>query len=101
MKLARPTSAAESLIDAVAVHRLTKLLQQDSVWPLPETREALLARWSDRRWADLIDCPYCLSMHLAALVVLARHRWPRGWPWIARVLVGSAMAGHLAELSDR
>jgi hypothetical protein len=89
-------TATEMLVDALAVHRLTRLVQDDEVWPMPELREAYLRRVGDSRWADLASCPWCLSMWFAAAVVLARHRWPRAWPWIARVLASSAVAGHLA-----
>lgn len=94
----KPPSPAETLVDAVAVHRLTKLWQDDDVWPMPELRAAFLRRAGDTRWADLADCPWCASMWIAAAVAIARHRWPRAWPWIARVLAGSAVAGHLHQL---
>jgi uncharacterized protein DUF1360 len=93
-----PTSATEAVIDAIAVHRLTKLLQDDDVWPLPELREAALARLGDSRAADLLTCPFCLGMWIAGLVVVLRVRFPGAWPWIARVLTGSAVAGHLGAL---
>jgi hypothetical protein len=92
------TSATEAVIDAIAVHRLTKLLQDDEIWPLPELREAALARLGDNRAADLLTCPYCLGMWMAGLVVVLRIRFPSAWPWIARILAGSAVAGHLAVL---
>lgn len=90
-------SPAEALIDALAVARLTRLVQQDTVPPVLEVRERLLARYSDRRWVDLLDCPWCLSMWIAAAVAVARWRFPRAWPWVARVLAGSAVVGQLAE----
>jgi hypothetical protein len=101
VKLLRPTSVLEVAVDALAVHRLTKLLQDDEVWPVRELREAYLARVGDTRWADLATCPWCLSWWVALAVIAARHRWPRAWPWIARALAGSAVAGHLAHLEDR
>jgi hypothetical protein len=94
----RATSATETVVDALAVHRLTRLVQDDEVWPMPELREAYLRRVGESRWADLASCPWCLSWWIAVLVVVVRHRWPRAWPWIARALAGSAVAGHLAQL---
>lgn len=94
-------NATETVVDMVAVHRLTHLLQQDTVPPIYEAREWLLDRYSDRRAASLLDCPWCLSPYLAVLVALARWRFPRAWPVAARVLAGSAVAGHLAALADR
>lgn len=101
MKLPKPTSATEAVIDMVAVHRLTKLVQDDEVWPMPELREWYLAKVGDSRWADLASCPFCLSMWLAAAVSIARLCWPRSWSLMSRVLAGSAVAGHLAHLADR
>lgn len=100
VKLPAPTSPTEAVIDAIAVHRLTKLLQDDEIWPLPELREAALTRLGNSRAADLLTCPYCLGMWMAGLAVVLRIRFPTTWPWIARVLVGSAVAGHLAALES-
>jgi len=97
----KPTSAVEVVVDALAVHRLTRLVQDDEVWPMPELREAYLRRVGDSRWADLASCPWCLSVWIAGGVVAARLLFPRAWPWIARVLAGSATAGHLADSSGR
>lgn len=93
-------SPAEVVIDAVAVHRLTHLLQQDEM-PVGALRERLLERYGDRTWSTLLVCPWCLSPYLAAGVVFARWRWPRTWDAVSRILVGSAVAGHLAQLADR
>jgi len=94
------TDAFESLVDAMAVHRLTTLLQNDEVWPVLEAREAF-ERWAgDTRWADLASCPWCLSIHLGIAVAVARRLFPRAWPVVARVLASSAVAGHLARVAD-
>lgn len=93
-------SAAEVVIDAVAVYRLTRLLQRDTVPPVAEIREWLMEHYSDRRWAELLDCPWCASVWIAALVALARWRFPRAWPVLARVLAGSAVTGLLGQLDQ-
>jgi hypothetical protein len=93
----KPTDAVEVAVDALAVHRLTRLVQDDDV-PFGPARELLLDLGRDRKATELLTCPWCLSMWIAAAVVLARRRWPRAWPWIARALAGSAVAGHLAHL---
>jgi hypothetical protein len=94
-------NATETVVDFLAVARLTRLAQDDEVWPLPELRAAFLAKVGDSRWADLTSCPWCASFHLAAVVALLRWRYPRAWSVLARVLAGSAVTGHLAELSNR
>ena len=95
------TEPFETIVDAVAVHRLTKLWQDDEVWPMPELREAFLRRAGDTRWADLESCPWCASVWIAVGVVIARRLFPRAWPVVARVLAYSAAAGHLARIADR
>lgn len=99
VKLPVLTSAPEAVIDAVAVARLTRLVQEDDVWPMPEVRAWWLTRVGDSRLADLVSCPWCLSPYVAALVVALRIRFPLAWPWVARALVGSAVTGHLAQLA--
>ena len=101
MKLPKPPSALEVAVDMLAVHRLTKLAQDDEVWPVKEGREAF-ERWAgDSRWADLSSCPWCLSWWLAIGVTVARLCWPRAWPYLSRALAASAVAGHLSHLENR
>ena len=92
-----PPNALDTALDLLAVHRLTKLAQDDEVWPVRELREAFLRRAGDSRWADLATCPWCAGMWLAAGVAVARWRFPRIWSVFARILAGSAVAGHLAD----
>jgi hypothetical protein len=73
----KPTNAVELIVDALAVHRLTRLAQDDEVWPVPELREASLRRVGDGRWADLASCPWCVSVWIAGGVVAARLLFPR------------------------
>ncbi len=94
-------NATETAVDVLAVARLTKLWQDDEVWPMPELRSAFLARVGDSRLADLESCPWCASVWLAAFVALLRWRFPRGWPVLARVLAASQVTGHLAQVGDR
>lgn len=91
-------STVETIVDALAVTRLTRLFQEDDVWPILEIRKAYLAKAGDSRWTDLAECPFCLGVWMAAGVVAARYLWPRGWPVVARILAGSAVAGHLGQL---
>jgi len=95
----KPPSLAESAVDALAVARLTHLLQDDEVWPVRELRNAYLARVGDSRWADLATCPWCLSMWLAGGVAAARAVAPRPWSWIARGLAASYVTGWLESQS--
>ena len=100
VKPPKPTNAIETAIDAVAVARLVRLIQQDDIWPIMEVRQAFLAKTGKSRVSDLATCPYCLGAWMGALAVVLRIRFPRGWPWIARALAGSEVAGHLAPISE-
>jgi len=91
------TEPIELAVDALAVARLTRLLQHDEVWPVLEAREAF-ERWAGgTRWADLTSCPWCLSMWLGAGVAGARRLFPRAWPVVGRILAASATTGYLEQ----
>ncbi len=93
-------NATETVVDMLAVARLTKLVQDDEVYPMPELRAAFLAKVGDSRLADLESCPFCASMWLAAGVAFARWRYPRTWSVVARVLAGSQVTGQLSQLGS-
>lgn len=94
----RSITATDVVVDALAVARIVRLIQVDEI-PVGALRERVLDRHGDKLWAELLRCPWCLSVHVGAAVVLARHLFPRAWPWAARALASSAVAGHLAELT--
>lgn len=100
MKLPAPPSSVETALDLVAVYRLTRLAQVDTVPPVLEIREAVLDRWGDRRWAEVLECRWCGGMWVAMAVAAARAAFPRAWPIVARILAGSAAAGLLAGLEE-
>jgi hypothetical protein len=93
----RPT-ATDLVVDALAVARIVRLVQVDEI-PLGDVREILLNLGGEAKWTELFRCVWCGSIWVGFGVVLARHLFPRTWPWIARALASSAVAGHLAELS--
>jgi hypothetical protein len=84
-------------LDAVAVYRATKLLQQDDIPPLPRIREKLMQRYGASPWSALLDCPWCLSIWVAGGAVAFRRVAPRVWRVLARVLASSAVAGVISE----
>lgn len=91
---------ASAAVDALATYRLTKLLQQDDLPPLPKLRRVLFVRYGARPVGQLLDCPWCLSVWVGALVVLARRVYPRVWDPVAAVLAASAVTGIAAETLD-
>lgn len=95
------TDPTELAVDALAVARLSRLLQDDEVWPALEAREAF-ERWAgDTRWTDLASCKWCISMWLAAGVTFLRWRFPRAWPVLGRILAASAVTGYVEMAVDR
>lgn len=111
------------LLDSLAAYRITRLITADTILDGP--RDALVLRAYARRdganpkeappdgWADfardnpqapklatLVTCRACASVHVAALVVIARRRFPRAWSPIAEALALSAVAALMARLED-
>lgn len=94
------------LLDAAAVARITRLINEDRV-PFGPIRDRILERaaensgglGSDSRLAELVVCPWCVSIWVAAGVVLVAHRVP-GWPLLRRVLAYSLAAGWIGERSS-
>jgi hypothetical protein len=93
-------TAVASVTDALATYRLTKLLQHDDLPPLPKLRHAFYVRYGARPVGQLVDCPWCLSVWIGALVVLARRVCPRVWDPVAATLAASAVTGITAETLD-
>lgn len=93
-------NATETVVDFLAVARLTRLVQEDEV-PFGPARELVLDLYPDAKATELLRCPHCLSIWMGAFVVLARHRWPHTWPLIARALASSTVAAAVAVWFDR
>jgi hypothetical protein len=89
------TRALTLAVDALATYRITRLLQEDSLPPLPKLRETVLDQYGDRSATDLVTCPWCLSPWIAAAVWVARRRFPNGWSFLSEVLATSAVVGLL------
>lgn len=85
------------VVDALSVYRLTRLLTLDSLPPVKHARDKVLDRWGESEWSELAVCPWCLSVWLAAGVVVARLVTPRAWTPAARVLAFSAVTGLLSS----
>lgn len=115
----------EFLEDALAVHRLSRLVSSDLItFEVREQfiRECYAARGDrdartiapamDREWtaralddgpdapklAQLVVCRWCTSIWLAVGVLAARRLFPRAWSPAARLLACSSVAGLLGIL---
>lgn len=83
------------LIDALAVYRLTVLVQQDTVPPAEYVRNKIEERGG--LLAEMWECPFCLSFWLAIVCVVLSQMFPRVWYSLSRVLAFSAVVGLLHE----
>lgn len=88
-------------IDALATYRLTRLLQQDDLPPLPAVRDRLMQRYGATPWSQLIDCPWCLGWWVALGVVGLRRVCPRVWDPIAHALAASALTGQMSQVAAK
>jgi hypothetical protein len=84
-----------ALVDALAVYRLVRLVQQDTITEKP--RAALMRRFGAHKWSTILDCPWCASPYVAVLVIAARWVCPHIWDPAARILAFSAVTGVLSE----
>jgi hypothetical protein len=89
-----------TLADWLAVYRATRLLQRDDVWPLPEVRAKIMDRYGTSRWSVLLDCPWCLSVWVAAGLLVLRAACPRLHAALVAVLAASAVTGIITHLVD-
>jgi len=81
------------LEDALATHRLTKLVLDDEL--TRPVREAVWRRFppESTRLGYVLTCPWCSSIWVAAGVVAARRASPSLWRPLARVLAASTATG--------
>lgn len=85
------------MVDALAVYRVVRLLQEDTILDRP--RGWVERRIEGHKSAELLTCPWCLSVWVAGGVVAFRRVAPRQWSPIAEALAFSAVAGVIsAEL---
>lgn len=81
------------VLDALATWRLTRLLIDDSI--TYRLRRPLVEGRGPAWLADLMTCPWCLSIWIAILVVVAQTLVPGQWIYAAAVLAFSGVAGLL------
>lgn len=82
------------LVDALAAYRLTMLATRDD---LTEPLRGLVDERRHPVLADFVECPWCVGMYVAGLVVVARRIAPRWWGPVATALAYSGVTGFLAE----
>ena len=96
-------SALSWLLAALACYRATLLICADEILEEPRYR---LGTWLDGRrhhkLADLLVCPWCVSVWLAPAAVGSGLAWADGWGWqlAAGALAASALTGALATFAS-
>lgn len=87
----------DDIVDALATHRLTKLVIDDKI--TEDLREKLFEKYPPEStktgyWAT---CPWCVSMWVGAGVVAARTIAPRAWRPLSYALAFSSIVGLIEE----
>jgi len=87
-------------VQAAAAYRITRLIQEDQLPPLPRLRQKM----TDRLMADgltglegeliyMVNCPWCLGFWVSVAVPAAAPPPPRLWRPLATALALSAAVG--------
>lgn len=92
---------ADLVVDALATHRIVRLVQRDTLPMVARARGYLLATYPEHPFVELLVCPWCASVHAAALTQILRAVAPSWWPRLAAVLAVSSVVGLLAEFEER
>jgi hypothetical protein len=96
----RRSNATLAVVDALAVARVVRFLQQDTL--IDKQRHQLqdwLARHGHYKAMELLDCPWCLSVHVAAAWTALRIIAPRLATPIGTALASSYAASALIEIN--
>lgn len=85
------------IVNALAVHRLTKLAIDDTI--LSSVRERIFNKWppSPTSWSYVLTCPWCISFWFALIAVIGMYTIPSIWYFIALVLALSSVVGLIED----
>ena len=88
----------DDIVDALATHRLTKLVIDDYI--AEDLRNAYFEKHPPHtKLGYLITCPWCVSFWAGAGVVAARTIAPKAWRPLAYALAFSSVVGWIEEHS--
>lgn len=84
------------ITDALATHRLTKLIIDDKI--TEDFREKVWEKHPpDTKIGYLVTCPWCVSMYVGVGVAVLRVAAPRAWGVLSKALAASTVAGLIEE----
>lgn len=88
----------EDIVDALATHRLTKLVIDDKI--TEDLREKVYDKYGqpdEHKVSYFITCPWCVSTWVGIGVVAARTIAPRAWRPLSYALAFSSITGLIEE----
>ena len=83
---------------ALAAFRVWRFLSQDEI--IEPIQRRILERWPSEKFADFMDCPWCLGFWIALAWVAAFWIWPHGTVVAAVPFALSAAVGVFAAHLD-
>lgn len=90
-------TAATVVVDGLATARLVRLAQRDTITEPFRDRFVEACRVAEmRRPVELLDCPWCLAVWVAAGATALRALTPRLWAVAATTLAAAEIAGLIA-----
>lgn len=97
-----PQGALDSVTEVLAVARIVRLVQTDSITEKPR-KASLDWLYAHKRYKlmELLDCPWCASVHVAAGLLVLRAAAPRLHAVLVRIMAGSYAASLVIELTSR
>lgn len=99
---ATPQGVLDSVTEVLAVARIVRLVQTDSIADRPRKVAADWLYGHKRyRLMELLDCPWCASVHVAAGLLVLRALCPRLHAALVRIMAGSYAASLVIELTSR
>lgn len=91
-------SPLDASVDALAVHRLTKLVIDDHITePLRNKVYERFGDPSESKISYLVGCPWCVSVYMGLGVSVARTVAPGVWRPLAYALALSSLTGLIEE----
>lgn len=92
---------SKAVLVALATYRVTRFLTRDHFPPIVAARQRVTDRFGeDSAWAFLVQCPWCISVYVGAVLTAATRRWAGlACPWLVWP-AASAVTGLLSAREE-